>query len=221
MKRLILITSLLILLSLPALGQSFIAVGPHLGATTSSGFPGGSQTQAGVNVTGQYSFRLASLEFGMGGQMSITNQPRFFDDGDGAVFGAQPMARMYLPVAEKWSLYFDGGADMQRITAFDTTVINPVAGFGLRRLSRAENGDLKHSIEFGYQCLFDDVNNDGTGITKVWRGYRFNGQLYKKLTPTLGFLFGGRIDRQSNNVLFTGPQTQATFNIGLAFGSRQ
>lgn len=219
MTRFILTILLLTLFSLSAFAQSFIAVGPTLGATTSNGFPGGSQTQAGVNITGQYSFRIASLEFGMGGSMGIVNQPRFFDEGDGAVFQVQPIGRMYVPVSDAWSLYFDGGVDMQRIAAIDTTTVNPVAGFGLRRMSRTGAGELNHSIEFGYKCLFDDINNDAMPLTKVWRGYAFNGQVYKKLTPSFGFLFGGRLDRQSNSVL-TAPRTQATFSVGLALGPR-
>lgn len=218
MKKAVFLTFLLIFLSFPGFAQSYIAVGPQLGATTSSGFPGGSQTQAGGFVQGQYSFRVASLEFGMGGSMSVTNQPRFFDDGDGAVFEAEPIARMYVPVSNSLSFYFDGGANMQRVS--DVTVINPVAGLGIRHMAKTAGGELDRTIQVGFKCLFDDVNNDGNPATKVWRGFRFEGQVYKKLTPTLGFLVGGKVDRQSNAVLFLQPRTQATVNVGLAFGPR-
>ena len=209
MKKLILSTFALIIFSISALAQSFIAIGPQLGTTTSDGFPSGSQTQAGGFVQGQFLIPVGPIEFGMGGTMGLFNQPRFFDNGGGAAFEADPEGTMYVPLTASWSAVVLGGANMQRFSG--VTVINPAAGFGARYLKKDDQGEMRHSIQLMYKCLFDDVNNSND---QTFRGYQFSGYMIRKFSPHLGVLVGGKIDRQSNSLLF-GARTQPSIYGGI------
>lgn len=193
---------LLLVFSLPCAAQSFVAFGPQISASTSSGFPAGSQTQAGALVMGQFLIPFGPVQFGMGGSMGLFNQPRFFDNGGGMAFEADPEGTMYVPLTAHWSAVVLGGANMQRFSG--VTVLNPTAGLGARYLKVDEKGEMQHSIQITYKCLFDDLNNSGN---RTFRGYQIGGYMLKKISPHFGLLVGGKVDRQSNSLL-TGPRTQ-------------
>jgi len=202
----------LALLSLCVSAQSFIALGPQVSTTTSSGSPGGSQTQAGGILQGQFVFPIGPVKIGMGGFMGLFNQPRFFDNGGGSAFEADPEGTMSIPISGHWSAVVLGGADMQRFNSI--TVVNPTAGIGAEYTRNDDTtAKMRTHARFIYKCLFDDVNNS-TGA-KVFRGYEVNGYLIKMTGEHFGFLVGGKYDRQSNGVL-TAPRSQPGVYGGIA-----
>lgn len=216
MKNLALTILLLLILSLPALGQTYIAIGPQLGTLTASAFTGGSQTQAGGQLNGQVERRLGPLSVAAGGSMALLNQPRFFDNGVGATFEAEPDGRMYFPISGNWSAWVGGGANMQHFN--NITIVNPVAEFGVRHWAKNDDGTTSHIININYKCLFDDANNS-IGNPQVWRGYEINPSLIKKFSGAFGFQIGLKVQRQANSALFTA-RTQATFYGGLVIGAQ-
>lgn len=216
--RFIYVFTVLILLSLSAMAQTFIGFGPRIGTTSASSGPAGSQTQAGAEVRGALNVPLGLVEMEVGGSMGFFNQLRFFDNGSGGVFEAEPVGRMYISVNDRWSIYFEGGGNMQRFN--DITVFNPSAGFGARNVKRDEAGNTQRIIRFGYRCYFDDTVNSALA-PQVWRGFQFNTDVYKKFSPNspLGFIAGIKIDRQSNSIL-GGARTQPSVYAALTIGGK-
>lgn len=188
-------------------GQSYIAVGPQVAATTSGSPFNNAQTQAGGFVQGEYSFRLANIQFGMGGVMSVDNGVRFFPNATGAAFNAVPQARMYIPLSESWDFVIDGGVDMQR--ANDATIVNPLMTFGARHKGKRGSQQITGSY------LFDDMNN--TAPPQLFRGYRGSLEIQHWLGEHTGLLIGFDLDRQAQQLpLSTGPLTQGKLKFGLS-----
>lgn len=212
---LVLVMIVLGVLATKGSAQSFIALGPEVSTTTSSGSPGGTQTRAGLFADGQFGFKAgfkAGLEFGLGGAMKITNRPRFFDEGSGSSFEFEPAGRMYFPIGgsltTRFDLYAAGGMNMQR--AASTTIANPLLGFGVR-WQGMEGDRPKTVVDVGYKCLFDDVVDNALN-PQTFRGYEVNTRVLRRLDG-VGVYFQGGWKRQSNSLI--GPPRS---EVGGAFG---
>lgn len=203
--KLIALTILLAIVSLPAFGQSssdarwssFVAAGASLGTTNASLAP--SSTVGGGFVEGQYQF-LRLFQFN--GLMSVDNQARYIPSD--TVVGLKPEMRILVPLnaSGKTKLILGGGVDMQ-VGPFDPA-INPITTFGVLY-------DEKYAARFSY--LFDDMNNGGSG--QAFRGYRIGVDILHPLSEHLALRVGFDFDRQMSIPLV--PASQIKARVGLAF----
>lgn len=161
------------------------------------------------------------FDFNVGGSIEFNNTPRFIDNGNGWNMAFEPKARLYLPFSEDVSLYVEGGVNGQRF-AFagpDFTVINPIAGFGVRKQAHQSGGELAYSIQAGGIYYFDDINNS-IGAPQFWRGYGFRLQGLRTRNG-IGYFAGLDIDRQSSTTFVLQPGTQVKLRLGIAFGGNR